>query len=441
MSLNVFWMLTMARGSAHKDLVWDFFLHCATPAMDKLTTMEGAIGVRRSTWADADVNRAVPYYHKLEDLHARARELPVHPRLSEIAHVIDAMMTEATTTERATADLLAEGAGTDRRHRRMSFDPAALPQSWPLPAAPRPIVILGAGGIVRDADMPAYRKAGFPVAGVFDIDPPTRERHRRALGHSGLPSRSPEATEQPDAIFDLATPPGSASLFAAHAAGRRRRADPEADGPHARRGHRHSSPLPAETSGRRGQFPASLRPDGASATLAIDGGMLGRIIDVEVHLNLLTPWHLFPFVKGLERVEIAVHSIHYFDLIRAVLGNPASVHARTLGHPNSDIAQTRTAAIFLDFSSDQRCVLSINHDHGFGRRFQQANIRVEGEKGAAVIKTRPAARLSARRAGRIVDQRRGRVGAGALCRKLVPGCLRRAHVEFSTLCRGRRRWT
>jgi multiple sugar transport system substrate-binding protein len=107
-SLNVFWMLTMASGSKHKSLVWDFMRHCATPAMDKLTTMEGAIGVRRSTWADPDVNNAVPYYHKLDDLHALARELPVHPRLSELAHVIDAMMTDATTTDRPTADLLAE---------------------------------------------------------------------------------------------------------------------------------------------------------------------------------------------------------------------------------------------------------------------------------------------------------------------------------------------
>ena len=106
-SLNVFWMLAMARGSTQKDLVWDFMRHCATQAMDKLTTTEGAIGVRRSTWADAEVNRAVPYYHKLDELHAHARELPVHPRLSEVAHVVDRMMTQATTTSRPTAELLA----------------------------------------------------------------------------------------------------------------------------------------------------------------------------------------------------------------------------------------------------------------------------------------------------------------------------------------------
>jgi predicted dehydrogenase len=30
-------------------------------------------------------------------------------------------------------------------------------------------------------------------------------------------------------------------------------------------------------------------------------------------------------------------------------------------------------------------VLSINHDHDFGRRFQDAKIRFEGDKGAAVV--------------------------------------------------------
>ena len=36
------------------------------------------------------------------------------------------------------------------------------------PSKPRPIVCIGAGGIVHDAHLPAYRAAGLPVAGVFD---------------------------------------------------------------------------------------------------------------------------------------------------------------------------------------------------------------------------------------------------------------------------------
>ena len=46
----------------------------------------------------------------------------------------------------------------------MPIDLSALRQSWPLPRAPRPIVIVGAGGIVNDAHLPAYRLAGLPVA-------------------------------------------------------------------------------------------------------------------------------------------------------------------------------------------------------------------------------------------------------------------------------------
>ena len=50
------------------------------------------------------------------------------------------------------------------------FEPATLRQSLPMPSRPRPIVVVGAGSIVRDAHLPAYRKAGFPVAGIYDRD-------------------------------------------------------------------------------------------------------------------------------------------------------------------------------------------------------------------------------------------------------------------------------
>ena len=45
-----------------------------------------------------------------------------------------------------------------------------LKNSWPLPSFPKPIVIIGAGGIVNDAHMPAYSKAKFEVLGLYDID-------------------------------------------------------------------------------------------------------------------------------------------------------------------------------------------------------------------------------------------------------------------------------
>ena len=107
-SLNVFWVLALAAGSSSPDLAWAFLRHLATAPMDKLTTLEGAIGVRRSTWVDREVNSLVPYYHKLEALHERARELPLHPRLADISHVVDDLLGRAVAGDVPSAVLLDE---------------------------------------------------------------------------------------------------------------------------------------------------------------------------------------------------------------------------------------------------------------------------------------------------------------------------------------------
>lgn len=66
-----------------------------------------------------------------------------------------------------------------------------LIQGWPAPANPKPIVIVGAGGIVRDAHMPAYRMAGLTVTGVTDTDADRASRSsRRATRHK--PARPTE---------------------------------------------------------------------------------------------------------------------------------------------------------------------------------------------------------------------------------------------------------
>src|SRR5258708_31968683 len=63
---------------------------------------------------------------------------------------------------------------------------------------------------------------------------------------------------------------------------------------------------------------------------AFQRGWLGAMTDVEMQLNACDPWHLFPFLEPMERVEIQVHSIHYLDLIRSLLGEPAGVYALTI---------------------------------------------------------------------------------------------------------------
>lgn len=107
-SLNVFWVLAIASGSREKALAWAFMRHASQARMDRITTLEGAIGARRSTWTDPEVNAIIPYYHRLEWLHEHARQLPRHPRLAEIAHEIDALWAEALSTNTPSRELLAK---------------------------------------------------------------------------------------------------------------------------------------------------------------------------------------------------------------------------------------------------------------------------------------------------------------------------------------------
>jgi multiple sugar transport system substrate-binding protein len=107
-SLNVYWMLAMASGSRHKSLAWRFMRHCASAPMDRLITLEGAIGTRISTWRDARVNARIPFFHALEALHRDARELPRHARLADISHAVDAMLARAIESDVSSETLLAD---------------------------------------------------------------------------------------------------------------------------------------------------------------------------------------------------------------------------------------------------------------------------------------------------------------------------------------------
>ncbi len=312
-----------------------------------------------------------------------------------------------------------------------------LRQAWPRPSRPRPIVIIGAGGIVNDAHLPAYRLAGFPVAGIFDLDRSRADALATKWGLQVLSSLG-EAAAVPDAVFDLAIPP------AAHVAVLSALPEKSVTLIQKPMGRDLDEATRILKLARERNLTAAVNfqlrfaPMMLALRDAIGRGLLGRLVDVEIHLNILTPWHLFPFLKGQPRIEIAVHSIHYFDFIRSLLGNPTGVHARTMGHPASDMAQTRTSAI-LDFGGQVRCTLSINHDHDFGRRFQDSTFRFEGDRGVAVLKMGILLNYPQGEPDELwIAQKGGDWAQVPPARQLVPPCLRRRHVEPAAFRRRRR---
>jgi multiple sugar transport system substrate-binding protein len=125
-SLNVYWILGISSGSPHRDVAWKFIRDCASPEMDKLITLEGGIGCRKSTWSDVQVNASIPFYKVLADLHVGARELPRLRNWAQLAEVIDRMVLDAIDGQESTATIIRKAqAQADHLHENRREAPRA----------------------------------------------------------------------------------------------------------------------------------------------------------------------------------------------------------------------------------------------------------------------------------------------------------------------------
>ncbi len=105
-SLNVYWLYTIGKGSKHKAVAYDFIRFATNLVNDKALTLEGGIGCRIATWNDVEINKIIPYYHKLETLHVVAKMLPQHKNWAKIAAVIDKMVMAAIHTDQSSSEIL-----------------------------------------------------------------------------------------------------------------------------------------------------------------------------------------------------------------------------------------------------------------------------------------------------------------------------------------------
>ena len=270
----------------------------------------------------------------------------------------------------------------------MSSSVSSLPlcQRHPLPSVPSPIVLIGTGGIANDAHLPAYAKAGFPVVGVVDLDSEkARATAQRWRIERVFRSVEEAAAAVPGCVFDVAAPPVAHEAILA--------ALPEGAAVLIQKplglDLEQATAIRAVCRARRlvaaVNFQLRFAPMMLAVADALERGLLGRLLDIDVHLSLRTPWELFPHLQSNPRVEIVSHSVHYLDTIRALAGEPRQVLARSYHFPGSGLTDTRTSAI-LDYGNELRVTLSINHHHDFGRRFQDASFRLEGDRGAALVK-------------------------------------------------------
>ncbi len=260
-----------------------------------------------------------------------------------------------------------------------------LRQTIAPPSRSLPVVIFGAGSIVSDAHLPAYARAGFKVAGIYDPDLTKAQTLAATHGTQAFPSAEAAAGQGLGVVYDVAVPPAAipatlrllpdgAVVIIQKPLGADLAAADEIIGI-----------IRAKNLRAAVNFQLRFAPMILALKDAIAQGLLGEVVDFDALLAVNTPWHLWDFLQTMPRVEILLHSIHYLDVVRDLLGNPLGIHAKTLGHPSSTVSNTRSSMI-LDYGDRVRCALSINHNHNFGRKFQACEFRICGTKGAVWLK-------------------------------------------------------
>ncbi|WBL23372.1 Gfo/Idh/MocA family protein [Zunongwangia sp. HRR-M8] len=249
------------------------------------------------------------------------------------------------------------------------------------------IIIIGAGGIVKDAHLPAYQIADYNVIGIFDMNLEKAENLAELFKISNVFKSLDEAIRYSNSstVYDIAVPgkevfnvleqiPKDSVILIQKPMGENLKTAQEILN------------LCRDKQIKAGvNFQLRYAPFISKARDFIIEGKLGEIHDIEINVNVFTPWHLWDFLKNIPRMEILYHSIHYIDLVRSFLGNPMKVYAKSIKHPECEnLAQVRSN-IIMDYGDFIRANILTNHNHGYSQKYQRSFIKIEGTKGAIRI--------------------------------------------------------
>ncbi|MEE2617514.1 MAG: Gfo/Idh/MocA family oxidoreductase, partial [Candidatus Poribacteria bacterium] len=177
----------------------------------------------------------------------------------------------------------------------------------------RPIILIGAGGIVESAHLPAYQKAGLKVIGITDLD---QQKARNIAKKFNVPNvydsvhqatiHAPEHT-----IFDIAIPAsGLVDLLPTFRNGSTLLIQ-KPMGENIKQAQQIKQICRQKNFTANVNFQLRFAPQVTEARKMISRGTIGKLHDIEMRVTVYTPWHLWDFLEKCDRVEILYHSIHY----------------------------------------------------------------------------------------------------------------------------------
>jgi predicted dehydrogenase len=244
------------------------------------------------------------------------------------------------------------------------------------------IGIIGCGGIVSGAHLPAYRAAGLNVVAVFDID---ADKARAVAGDFAIPAVATTAEElatRADVdIVDIAVLPWAQPDVVAMvaAAGKHMLCQKPLAMDYA------TAVAEVEVAEAAGVLLAvnhQMRWDAgiAASRDLVSQGALGRITEAQIQVSVSTPLHMWAWIAEMPHLDIKIHSTHYLDALRSVLGDPlwvTSVHGR---YPEQApvVGETVTKTI-LEYPDGVQGLVATNHYNEHGTPY--AEFRFLGTEG------------------------------------------------------------
>lgn len=252
-----------------------------------------------------------------------------------------------------------------------------------VPVAHRlPIAIVGAGGIVDVAHLPAYRRAGLEVVGLTDLDisraRDVADRHDVPRVYHNLDELLGDKAVR---VVDIAVPSAAQPdilrrvLAAGHHALAQKPFAPTADVA------AELAQLAAAADVVVGVNQQLRFEEGmAAAHRMVELGWIGKVTSFSITVNIETPWGSWPWALDWDRLEIMIHSIHYHDVVRWFLGEPATVFCAAGRTPGQlPRGETRTITVYR-YPDDVTAVVHATHQNQTGD--QTAAFRIDGDGGA-----------------------------------------------------------
>jgi predicted dehydrogenase len=225
------------------------------------------------------------------------------------------------------------------------------------------IGIIGCGGIVNYAHLPAYRAHGLDVRACYDLNGEAAARTAREHAIPAVCATIDELLADPAiSIVDIAVPAPQQRAIAerALAAGKhllcQKPLSENIDDARA-------IVAAGKAAGRKVAVNQQMRwsPAIAAARHLVTQGFLGVISDVQIQVSVDTPFHMWPWLEASERYDLMYHSIHHLDSLRYLFGSPdfvTSVHSR---YPGQTIRPETKTVTVLQYSSGLQGLLAVNH--------------------------------------------------------------------------------